>query len=307
VPSLASATPCGNLSLEGLNAARAYVAALAGTPDAPTTFQAIPEYPGACGYPSILHGTLADLWPRLCDLQDEGCGVFVTINETDGRGRRVENIRAVRAVFADQDEPDGMPDFGDAPPTLVVMSGRGEHYLWAVKPGERLEDFTPAQKGIAAKLGSDPKVSDLARVLRLPGSFHLKSGTPRMVELVHCDPSARYAIADVLSGLGAEPVLPTTRRLVAPAPPTDGRRVLGSDARFRAERYLAQIHAVSGSGGNHATYKAAAAALNNFGLPAETAWSVLKEWNERHAQPPWSEPELARVFQNAARYARDAS
>jgi hypothetical protein len=291
-----------------LEMARQYVAALAGSADAPMTWQSIPEAPGLDGYPCILQGSIDDVWSRLEDLQGEGHGLFVMVNAGDGLGRRAENVTALRALFSDQDDPlAGVPDFRACPPSMVVLSGQGDHAYWLLRPGERIEDFSPAQRGLAKKLGSDPKVSDVARVMRLPGSWHMKSGAPRLVELIHYDPSARYSIADVLSGLGAEPVLPTARRLVAPAPPTDGRRILGSDARFRAERYLAQIHAVSGSGGDHATYKAAAAVLNNFGLPASTAWEVLRDWNERNAQPPWSEPELAAKFSNAQRYARDAS
>jgi hypothetical protein len=290
-----------------LRMAQQYVAALAGSPDAPVTAQTIAEAPGATGYPLVMHGVLGDMWGRLCDAQEAGHGVFVVVNETDGKGRRLENIVRVRALFADDDDPDStIPAFGGAPPSMAVLSGRGIHYYWLLDGCDPLSWFKPAQKGVAAKLKTDPAVSDLARVLRLPGSYHMKSGRPRLVEMVHCDPSARYTIADVLAGLGATPVRPACRRLVAPVPDVSGRRVLGSDARYRAERYLAQIHAVSGNQGDAATYRAAAAVLNNFGLPASTAWEVLRDWNERNAQPPWSEPELAAKFSNAQRYARDA-
>jgi hypothetical protein len=286
--------------MRGLDQARAYVAALAGDVKAVCTWQTIPEAPGAGGYPVIiLNGTIDEVWPVLCDYQEDGHGVFVMINEGDGRGRRAENVTALRALFSDQDDPSIVPDFRGCPPSMVVFSGRGEHALWLLKPGERLEDFTPAQKGIAKALRSDPKVSDVARVLRLPGSYHVK-GKPRMVELVHCDPSRRYTIAEVLDGLGASPVYAQPRRLSAPVP--EGPCALASGGRYRAERYLATIHAVSGSGGDAATFKAAASVLFKFGLTRQTAWDVLLEWNKRNASPPWSEAELAKKLENASRY-----
>jgi len=47
--------------------------------------------------------TFDDAKERLMELNEMGAGVFVTINETDGTGRRAENITAVRAVFVDLD------------------------------------------------------------------------------------------------------------------------------------------------------------------------------------------------------------
>ena len=49
------------------------------------------------------HQTFDDAKERLMELNELGAGVFVTINETDGTGRKAENIVAVRAVFSDLD------------------------------------------------------------------------------------------------------------------------------------------------------------------------------------------------------------
>src|SRR5437879_6219503 len=48
---------------------------------------------------SVLHGTLAELWDTLVRFNEQGAGIFVTANETDGKGRSGENIVRVRAVF----------------------------------------------------------------------------------------------------------------------------------------------------------------------------------------------------------------
>src|SRR5262245_58099491 len=51
----------------------------------------------------IFHGTLDKYWDTLVRLNSEGAGVFVTINETDLKGRRIENIKRIRAVWCEDD------------------------------------------------------------------------------------------------------------------------------------------------------------------------------------------------------------
>jgi hypothetical protein len=52
----------------------------------------------------VLHGSLSTHLRSLQDLNERGAGVFVTVNRTDGRGRRKPNITGVRAVFGEFDE-----------------------------------------------------------------------------------------------------------------------------------------------------------------------------------------------------------
>jgi hypothetical protein len=41
----------------------------------------------------IRHGTLEDLSKWLVEMNRSGAGIFVTVNETDGRGRKKDNIK----------------------------------------------------------------------------------------------------------------------------------------------------------------------------------------------------------------------
>jgi hypothetical protein len=52
----------------------------------------------------VLHGTLAEHFDELARLNALGAGVYVTINETDLRGRKKANITKVRALFIDGDD-----------------------------------------------------------------------------------------------------------------------------------------------------------------------------------------------------------
>src|SRR5947208_17176885 len=57
------------------------------------------------GYAEIFHGSLDQVWPKVQTLNTSTrrVGVFVTVNETDFKGRRIENIVRVRALFAEAD------------------------------------------------------------------------------------------------------------------------------------------------------------------------------------------------------------
>lgn len=63
-------------------------------------------------------------------------GVFVTVNEMDGRGRKRENFKAFRAVFADMDADKCKTTTPRWPlkPSIVVASNGGvnRHVYWLI-------------------------------------------------------------------------------------------------------------------------------------------------------------------------------
>jgi len=119
---------------------------------------------------------------RAADLikyNQQGYGVFMTINETDGKGRAKKNIKKVRAVFADFDgvDPDESGAMDCAPHFLVRSSIGKYHAYWLVDEKFPLRGFKTVQQGIALKFHSDAAVCDLSRVMRVPGFYHRK-GNP---------------------------------------------------------------------------------------------------------------------------------
>lgn len=74
------------------------------------------------------------------------------------------------------------------------------------------------------------------------------------------------------------------------------------NAPARARAYLAKLPpALAGSGGHAATF-AAACRLVEFGLPWESAWRLLLEWNKTHCQPAWCERDLWHKLADAFRH-----
>jgi putative DNA primase/helicase len=251
--------------------------------------------------PQAFFATVDEVYEKLLEASDAGHGIFVAVNEADGAGRKTENIVRVRAVFADEDEKDGHPpvmaDALSPPPTMVVRSGGGRHFYWRVTDAP-LTVFTSAQRGIAAKLGTDPRICDLPRVMRCPGFPHLKDRSQPKPVFIEAASGEVHALETVLAGLGIE-----TAAVVGKthSGTNGGPRVLVSNALDRARAYLSTIRAKEGDGGDLQTFKACASALWDFALDRQTAWELVKEWNATNATPPWSEEDLGRKFASAER------
>lgn len=278
--------------------ALAFVKALTGSAESVLTFQTFREAPGSTASASILHGTVNEVFDALAEANRNGAEVFFAVNERDGMGRRAENVIALRALFADDDQGNLDVYSTEPVPGIVVYSSRGKlHVYWPLKSAELLAHFSPAQRAIAATLGTDPVVHDLARVMRLPGFFHLKSD-PQLVtfDLLHAD---CFAIADVLQAMGGAPEVEEARQQPDTAGTTpDPARIA------RARAYIAAIHSVEGQHGNSAAFKAAASLLRNCALPRDVAWELLMEWNATNASPPWDLVELGEIFANAEEHGK---
>lgn len=145
------------------------------------------------GLARVLHGSLDQHHETLARLSAKGAGIFVTINETDGKGREAENITRVRAVFADLD---GAPldPVRKSKPHLIVESSPGKWHVYWLVNDMKLDQFRPVQKGLSERFDSDPKVHDLPRVMRLPGYPHQK-GTPFTTRVESISDGAPYKAA----------------------------------------------------------------------------------------------------------------
>ncbi|REE67591.1 putative DNA primase/helicase [Paenibacillus taihuensis] len=67
--------------------------------------------------------------------------------------------------------------------SLIVETKNGYHIYWAIKNGA-LSRFVPIQQALVRKFNSDPKITDLARVMRVPGFYHRKNpSSPYLVRV----------------------------------------------------------------------------------------------------------------------------
>lgn len=88
----------------------------------------------------------------LVNLNRRRAGVFVTINETDGRGITTKHIIRVRAVWIDMDnhKPPGRRDLPILPHLGVQSSTNGWHYYWLVRDFP-LDAFKAVQSFLAGR------------------------------------------------------------------------------------------------------------------------------------------------------------
>ena len=149
-------------------------------------------------------------WLRTMNGVENGqfCGVYVVVNETDGKGRHIQNVRSVRALFVELDHgglnDEHIAEFKERfKPSIIVESSPGKlHCYWLLKPGScPLEKFSTVQALLQRRfegLRADAQAKDLPRVLRVPGFLHLKNlAAPFIVTLQHCDKNQIYTPDEV--------------------------------------------------------------------------------------------------------------
>lgn len=134
-------------------------------------------------YGQKLRGTLAQCQATLEAWNDAGHGIFLVVNETDGNGVSYENVRGFRAQFIDYDAPDEtwsqykQVAAWQLPPTgFVVAAVAGKfHAYWKRGDTVTLDVWQSTQRKLIERWQSDKAVSDPPRVMRLPGSLHMKA------------------------------------------------------------------------------------------------------------------------------------
>ncbi len=164
-------------------------------------------------YAEIFHGTIDEVWPKVQTLNtpQRDVGVIVTINETDFKGRRSKNIVRTRALYVDADSNEQIERCIEAikacgiSPSMAVKTGRGMHIYFCTDVPLSL--FRDLQESLINKLGTDPAVKDLSRVMRLPGTLHLKDPTkPWLVKLYPTKtPVPRWNFFELIARLGLSP------------------------------------------------------------------------------------------------------
>jgi hypothetical protein len=133
-------------------------------------------------FPRALQGNLGKVGQQLVQLNETGSAVWVQINA--GIGRSNLDVNRIRAYFVDQDQ--GSPELlfnAAVPADIIVESSPGNHHGYWLTGNAPLGQFSERMHVLADKFNGDHAICHLARVMRLPGFFHLK-GEPFMSRIV---------------------------------------------------------------------------------------------------------------------------
>jgi hypothetical protein len=132
---------------------------------------------------------------------NNGAGIYITVNETDGHGRKSQNMVRVRAVWREADAPD-LPTL-PLEPSLVVETSPGhrhEYFLvfdeWPADEQGRA-DFAGIMDRMVETYGSDKNAKDISRVLRMPGFLNRKYDEAFQVR-IHKVSGRRYTRKELL-------------------------------------------------------------------------------------------------------------
>lgn len=134
-------------------------------------------------------GTIRQCWNTLCSYQSNGYGIFINLNPTDGNGRELSNVAYIRAHIVDLDNISALQNFERASawqpaPHIAVESSVGKrHAYWLVEPYTGNDYATSINRRLRQMFDGDRAVIDPTRVVRLPGSWHLK--VPQAPHAVH--------------------------------------------------------------------------------------------------------------------------
>jgi len=205
---MSKANNCSERTLEpDLEQARLFLKALTIEDDPKVTFQTFDDNADRKDkvLNKILHGTLNQYAQELTRLNNRGAGIYVMVNQGDGKGRKAENVTRIRANFADLDGSPLEPVVADweMKPQIIVESSSKRYHAYWLTYHEALTDFRQIQKEIAAKFKGDSKVIDLPRVLRLPGFWHQK-GNPFQTRIMELNTNSHspYSPDELIKGLG---------------------------------------------------------------------------------------------------------
>jgi hypothetical protein len=137
----------------------------------------------------------------LLQLHAHGAGIYITVNETDGKGRCSDNIIRVRAIWQEDDNSHDGP-FPLAPSMVVETSQGHFHRYWLIAddwPADQQgrADFASVMERMVESYGSDKNAKDIARVLRVPGFLHRKA-MPALVRIV-ASGERRYTRVEILA------------------------------------------------------------------------------------------------------------
>lgn len=153
---------------------------------------------------------------------------------TEGGGKK-EHVIGIIGAYADLDfkryqdgEAGAWAALGGFPlqPTWVIHSGGGLQAYWdftaAITDTAQFPAFEVLLSRLAVALNGDPAVAELARVLRLPGSYNSKKeyGTPRLVTIARHNPDCLHTLEDFERVLPA----PEPQRRPRTAYPRGGQR-----------------------------------------------------------------------------------
>lgn len=302
------------MALLQVEEASKYLKLLTGSADSVVTFQMFYDPKDGTKRPDLaahFPAKLKQLTPTFERAERNHQGVYVCINETDGKGRDAHNVTKIRALFADFDGRTE-PEWPLTPHFVTKRDDTHGHAYWLVADVE-VDEFMYLQRRIAMCCDTDLQVIDPSRVARLCGTAHLKDpDNPKMYRVaVDNKLTGRYTKSQVIEHFSL-----TGEKLQKYEQWVASRESLGTGTGFEDnDLYRNKVikfftdnaePAVEGSG--TATLIRVVSYAHDHGLPLEIAQDLAWQYYNPRCVPPWSETErdhFDSVIERAYKYAKN--
>ncbi|AUR98420.1 P-loop containing nucleoside triphosphate hydrolase [Vibrio phage 1.250.O._10N.261.55.E11] len=246
-----------------------------------------------------IQGDFNTVAAELSAYNQQGYGVYAVVNHG---GNDDANVTHSTAIMIDLDGDAGLPNTWHLTPHIITRKGETGNYhaYWLLNETTDIHEWSRTCKRLIAQYGSDPRIHNPSRVMRLPDFLHLKNpDAPDMYNVIYRSDHARYDLDTVAQGLpevSHEAVSNGAR----------GETLIESDDVFavdRATQHLTKCTpSIEGDSGNHHAF-AAAARCRDLGLSESKTFELMIELFNPRCEPPWDADELAVPVGNAYRYA----
>lgn len=262
----------------------------------------------------VLHGPHERHAGKLEVLNELGAGIYFSVNETDGQGRRLENITKLRALVVEWDH--GAPSSFAREPSLLVESSPGKlqaYWLLAepyVAVPDTIRRWKALEAGMVTAMGGDQGAKLVTQVLRVPGYRNNKyPSRPMVTQLPRTGLLTKYDMRSLekvwepleVAGENCElqsAILPAVYRL--------------PDEATRIRRYAAWLETqtpppAGKSARNPWYYARAKAGVNDFAIDdADALAEVIAAHSERHhGIAAYDEDDARRLIRSARRSTSD--
>ncbi len=158
---------------------------------------------------------------KICQLIDNESNVYIGVLPRDSKCGEDSCVKRGNFVWFDHDFHEG----GEIPdkdteldyienkigflPTILVFTGRGYHGYFKLIEFVDAETIRKINESIAKAMGTDSKVANPSRILRLPESYNIKAG--KKAEVVYFNPVNVYATREF--NFSEQQSRPTTKGL----------------------------------------------------------------------------------------------
>jgi putative DNA primase/helicase len=159
------------------------------------TFQLFTQHPVRRKNCDILQGALTKtMLDKIVKANTNKMEIGMVINDIVGPGRKSANVKKIVALYVDCDDgqmsKDELLELPVPPDMIVGTSPGNNHAYWLIKNCQ-VSQFKVVQKALAAKLGTDEKISDAGRAMRLAGTVNWKREEPFLTRIVHANENAK--------------------------------------------------------------------------------------------------------------------